>query len=161
MSDSDQQRVVVAYDGSPEAEAAIRAAVRLFGDHRLIVVSVWEPGLAIAMASAQDPTGIGYASPDPDDILAIDHAQREHAVAAAEDGARLARELGATAEPYPVADESDVAETIAGIAEHTDASTVVVGSRGLGKVKTQLFGSTSWNLLHRTRRPVLIVKSPE
>src|SRR3954454_21882439 len=51
---------VVAYDGSAEARAAIEAAVGLFGRRRLIVVSVWEPGLAQAMAPLRDPTGMGY-----------------------------------------------------------------------------------------------------
>jgi nucleotide-binding universal stress UspA family protein len=91
----------------------------------------------------------------------IDRVQREHAVDAAEVGARLAQELGATAEAYPVADEADVAVTVAAIADELDAATIVVGSRGLGGVKSRLFGSTSRELLQRTGRPVLVVKTPE
>lgn len=152
--------MVVAFDGSPEAEAAMRAAVELFGMHPLVVVSVWEPGLAAAMAPLRDPTGIGYAPPSVEEMEAVDRAQHDHAIEAAESGARLARELGAEAETYPVADEADIPDTIAAIAERRDACAVVVGSRGLGAVKSKLFGSTSRELLNRMDCPVLVVKAP-
>jgi nucleotide-binding universal stress UspA family protein len=152
---------VVAYDGSAEARAAIEAAVSLFGRRPLIVVSVWEPGLAQAMAPLRDPTGMGYTATTPAESAAIDELQREHAVGAAEEGVRLARDLGATAEGLSVADAADIAETLAAIADEYDAGAVVVGSRGLGKVKSSLFGSTSRELLRRTNRPVLVVRAPE
>jgi nucleotide-binding universal stress UspA family protein len=152
---------VVAYDGSAEARAAIEAAVALFGRRRLIVVSVWEPGLAQAMAPLRDPTGVGYPISTPAEAAAIDEIQHDHAVRAAEAGAALARELGASAEPLSVADEADVAETLAALADEHDAAALVIGSRGLGKVKSSLFGSTSRELLRRTSRPVLVVRAPE
>jgi nucleotide-binding universal stress UspA family protein len=152
--------VVVAFDGSPESEAAMRAAAELFGAHRLVIVSVWEPGLAAAMAPLRDPTGIGYAPPSVEEMASFDRAQHDHAVEAVETGARLARELGAEAETYPVADEADIADTIAAVAERRQACAVVVGSRGLGAVKSRLFGSTSRELLQRMDCPVLVVKAP-
>jgi nucleotide-binding universal stress UspA family protein len=153
--------VVVAFDGSAQAQAAIRTAVSLFPQRRLVVVSVWEPGLALQMAGARDLTGVGYVPPSTAEMETIDRVEREHATDAAEAGARLAQELGATAEAHPVADEADVAVTVAAIAEELDAATIVVGSRGLGGVKSRLFGSTSRELLQRTDRPVLVVKAPE
>jgi nucleotide-binding universal stress UspA family protein len=157
----DSRPVIVAYDGSDEARRAVRAAAELFGGHPLIIVSVWEPGLALAMASMRDPTGVAYMPPSAAETEAIDEAQHDHAVEAAEDGARLARELGATAEAYSVPDEVRVAETILAVAEERDAGAVVVGSRGLGALKSRLFGSTSHDVLHRTHRPVLVVRAPE
>jgi nucleotide-binding universal stress UspA family protein len=157
----DARPVVIAYDGSDEARTAVRAAAGLFGERPLLVVSVWEPGLALTMASMQDPTGMAYMPPTAEETEAIDHAQHHHASQASEDGARLARELGATAAPISVADEANVADTILAVAEEHDASAIVVGSRGLGGVKARLLGSTSRDLLHRTHRPVLVVKPPE
>src|SRR5213082_2428272 len=42
---------VVAYDGSPAARAAVEAGATLFGERGVVVVSVWESGLAMAMAT--------------------------------------------------------------------------------------------------------------
>jgi nucleotide-binding universal stress UspA family protein len=156
-----QQPAVVAYDGSDEARAAIETAVELFPGRRLIVVSVWEPGLAQAMAPLRDPTGAGYPISTPAEAAAIDEIQHDHAVRAADEGAGLARDLGARSEPLSVADEADVAETLAAIADEQDAAALVIGSRGLGRVKSSLFGSTSRELLHRTHRPVLVVRVPD
>ena len=47
----DERPVVVGFDGSDESEAAMREAAALFRDRTLVVVSVWEPGLAMAMTS--------------------------------------------------------------------------------------------------------------
>jgi nucleotide-binding universal stress UspA family protein len=160
MHMTDARPVVVAFDGSDEARAAVAAAVTLFPQRGLVVVSVWEPGLALAIAPTRDVTGVGYVPPSVDEIQTIDRVQHEHAIEAAEEGARLARELGASAEPLPAADEADVAATIAAAADRVDACAVVVGSRGLGRLKSRLLGSTSRDLLHRTARPVVVVKRP-
>src|SRR5829696_145347 len=157
---SHAQPVLVAYDGSDESKAALRSAAGLFTAQRLVVVSVWEPGLAMAMAMTPDPTGIGYAQPTGETIASIDRAQREHAVAVAEEGVRLAQEAGASAEAYPVADEVDIARTLTELAVRLEAGAIVVGSRGLGAVKSKLLGSTSSALLHHASTPVLVVRAP-
>ena len=156
---SDIRPVVVAYDGSAEARAALEEAATLFQGRRLVIASVWEPGLAIAMSPAIDPTGIGYAAPTGEAIAAMDRAQRDGATEVAGEGVGIARELGASAEAYPVPDERDVAVTIADLADELDACAVVVGSRGLGGVKSKLLGSTSAELLRRAGRPVLVVRT--
>src|SRR3954454_15813092 len=153
--------ILVAFDGSDTAQAAVEAAARLFPTHRLVVTRGWEPGLAAAMASATDMTGIGYVAPSPDEMATMDRAQRDHATDAAETGARLARELGATAVANPVADEGKIGETLSALAEQLDADAIVVGSRGLGRFKAGLFGSTSRDVLGQARRPVVVVRAPE
>jgi nucleotide-binding universal stress UspA family protein len=157
----DTRPVVVAYDASPEAKAAVHEAATLFSHRSLVVVSVWEPGLvAIAMAPGLDQVGATYR-PDPAETAAMDRAQRDHAKDVAEAGAGLARWLGATAEALWVPDETVIAETIAAIADERDACAIVVGSRGLGRFKTRLLGSTSQGLLHHTRRPVVVVRESQ
>jgi nucleotide-binding universal stress UspA family protein len=157
---ADARPAVVAFDGSPEARAAVAAAVELFPGRRLVIVSVWEPGLALALAPTRDLSGVGYPPPTAEEVQALDRAQHDHAVEMADAGAALARELGATAEPDPVADEVHVADTIAAVADRVDACAIAVGSRGLGRVRSRLFGSTSRELLQRAGRPVLVVKAP-
>jgi nucleotide-binding universal stress UspA family protein len=157
MSD---EPVVVAYDGSDAARAAVEAAVRLFPTHRLVVATVWEPGLAVALAPVRDPTGVGYSMPSAAEMEAVDRGQRDHAVDAAEQGMRLATEGGATAQAVSLPDDAGVAETIAAFADGCEACAIVVGSRGLGGVR-RLFGSTSRGLLERAGRPVVVVRAPD
>jgi nucleotide-binding universal stress UspA family protein len=94
-------------------------------------------------------------------MAAVDRSQHDQAADLAEAGARLARELGATAEPYPIADEADVGATLAALAERLDACAVVIGSRGRGGLKAKLLGSASSELLRRSRRPVVVVRAAE
>lgn len=159
MSEPDIRPAVVAYDGSAEAQAAVRQAVALLGHRPLVVVTVWEPGLA-ALALTPSAGEVTYMPPDPAAMAALDRAESDHARHVAEAGASLARGLGATAEALPVRDEVDAAETLASIAEQRDAAAIVVGSRGLGAIKARVLGSTSQKLLHHTHRPVLVVRAP-
>jgi nucleotide-binding universal stress UspA family protein len=151
---------IVAFDGSDESAVAVRAAARLFAHRKIVVVSVWEPGLAFAMAPAYDPTGMGYPMPTGEEVAMLDSVQKDHATATAETGARIAREAGATdAEPYPIADRVKVADTLAGLAGELQACAVVVGTRGRGAVRSKLLGSTSADLLHRAPCPVVVVRA--
>jgi nucleotide-binding universal stress UspA family protein len=161
MTTPDVRPVLLAYDGSAEAQEALREAVALFGHRPLIVASVWEPGLAMVtmIPPAGEPT-LGYI-PDPEEVAAIDRAQSGHADNVARDGAHRARELGATAEAVSVPDSANIAATLIAIAEERDARAIVVGSRGLGAIKARVLGSTSRTLLHDTHRPVLVVRGPQ
>ena len=157
----DQQPAVVAYDGSDEAKAAVREAARLMPGRRLVVVSVWEQGLALMLMPPTDTiSGVPNMTPSPETIATTDRLQHDHATEPAEQGAAIARGLGAEAAAYPVADDVDAAETIAAEAERLDAAVIVIGSRGLGRMKSRLLGSTSQGLLRHTQRPVIVVKSP-
>jgi nucleotide-binding universal stress UspA family protein len=155
---SDDPPVLVAYDGSDEAVAALRTAVTLFPLRTLIVVSVWEPGLARAMASL---SGVAPGPPSSEMIADINRVERDLAAEAADAGASLARELGATAEPIAITDKADVVAAITSEADRHDVCAIAVGSRGLGRVKAPLLGSTSQALLRHTRHPVLVVRAPE
>ena len=158
----DEQPAVVAYDGSEEAQAAVREAARLLPGRRLVVVSVWEQGLALMLIPPTDTiSGVPTMAPSPETVATTDRIQHDHAADTATQGAEIARGLGAEAEPYPVADDVDAAETIAAQAERLDAAAIVIGSRGLGRVKSRLLGSTSQGLLRHTRRPVIVVRAPE
>jgi nucleotide-binding universal stress UspA family protein len=140
---------IVAFDGSDESAAAVREAVRLFGDRRLVVVSVWEPGLAFAMSPAYDPTGMGYPMPTGEEVAMLDSVERDHATATAEAGARIAEKAGAHADAYPVPDR----------VREMKACAIVVGTRGRGAMRSKLLGSTSAELLRCAPCPVVVVRT--
>jgi nucleotide-binding universal stress UspA family protein len=51
-----------------------------------------------------------------------------------------------------------VASLINDYANQNDIDVIVIGSRGHGKVKTAILGSVSHDVLHNTKKPVLIIK---
>jgi nucleotide-binding universal stress UspA family protein len=154
----DARPVVVSFDGSTPAAAALHVAAAELPGRHLVIVSVWEPGFTTAMLTPTDAAGMSFAQPNPEQIATVDRLQRDHATAVAEAGVAMAQRLGATAEAMPARDETSVAETVAAVAERCDAALIVVGSRGLGAVKARLLGSTTRRLLHESRRPVLVVR---
>lgn len=158
MSES-RSPVIVAFDGSPEARAAVAAAATLFADRPLVVVTVWEPGLALAVPPAPDSFGIAYATPSATEIATRDRVEAEHASAVAAAGADIAQEHGAIAEALPVPDEVNVTDKLLGLADERDAAAVVVGSRGRGAVRSSIFGSTSRRLINEARRPIVVVRA--
>ena len=56
--------------------------------------------------------------------------------------------------------EGDTVEAILEFARARDVDLIVVGSRGLGAVKSLVLGSVSNAILHRADRPVLVAKVP-
>src|SRR4029079_3224182 len=104
----DQQPAVVAYDGSDEAKAAVREAARLLPGRRLVVVSVWGQGVSLVLMPPTDTiSGVQNMTPSPETIATTDRVQHDHATETAEQGAELARGLGAEAEPQPEAYAAD------------------------------------------------------
>jgi nucleotide-binding universal stress UspA family protein len=74
---------------------------------------------------------------------------------------RGARARGLDAEPLALVDERSPAETIVHFAAREDAVAIVVGSRGLGPLRSTLLGSTSYGVLHRAGRAVVVVPHPD
>jgi nucleotide-binding universal stress UspA family protein len=118
-------------------------------------VTVWEP--YIQMMTRYPAPGVLLAGGN---TAEIDGASREAADDKAEEGATLARSHGLDASSRGVAREDSIAETLLAVADRTNASAIVTGSRGLGGLGSLLLGSVSHALLHADR-PIVIVPSPE
>jgi nucleotide-binding universal stress UspA family protein len=159
MVDPDPRPVIVAYDGSDAAREVVREATHLLGHRFMLVVTVWEPGLAtLVTPPAPDGFGVGALPADADVVMEVDEAMRHNAESVAADGAELARSLGAAAEPVAVPDELDVADTLVRLADERDAQAVVVGSRGLSGIRSRVLGSTSRRVLDHCVRPVVVIR---
>jgi nucleotide-binding universal stress UspA family protein len=151
--------IVIAFDGSELAQAAVRHAAELFPERAAIVATVWEPGLAISFSSPMPESFGASVPPDAETVAEVDEAEQGHATTLAAQGAELARSLGLAAEPHAVADEADVAETIVDLARERDAAAVVVGSHGVSGLRARFLGGVSRRLIERADRPVVVVKA--
>ena len=151
--------ILIAYDGSEPARAAVREAGALFAPASALVLTVWEPALSQVMLTP-DPIGMGGTMLPYDPALArdIERANEEHAQQVAEDGARLAREAGLDAEALTAENDLAPHDAIVAAAEEHDARAIVIGSRGLRGLKSKLLGSTSAHVLHHALRPVVVVR---
>jgi nucleotide-binding universal stress UspA family protein len=156
---ADASPILIAYDGSPQAQAALATAAKVFPGRAAIIATVWEPGLASVVP---DPAGIGgpAAPVDLGAVAEVDDIMSKRAAGIAADGVQRAQAAGLQPTPVSTEDDSNVAETIAAIADEHAADVVVVGSRGLSGIKARLLGSTSESILHHCGRPVLVVREP-
>lgn len=149
--------ILIGYDGSDDAKAAIHEAASLFPSQRAAVLTVWEPYSEVV---GRTPAAIGILA-GLDDRTKIDEANRKTAEDTAESGAGLARAAGLAASAVTHSRARSVAEAILEEADRADAGAIVLGSRGLGGIGSVLLGSVSHAVLQHTDRPVVIVPSPK
>jgi nucleotide-binding universal stress UspA family protein len=154
--------ILIAYDGSEPARAAVREAGALFAPGSALVLTVWEPSLAEFMM-VPDSSGMGGTMLPFDPAVArdIEQASEDRAKHIADDGAALARNVGLDALPLTAEDIAAPADAIVAAAAKHDARAIVIGSRGLRGLKSKLLGSTSSTVLHNARRPVVVVRHPD
>ena len=148
--------LLIAFDGSAAAEAAVRAAGALFPGARATVLTIQEPAI-----SAMTAFRVGGALMSPELVeRSLTELERElvaDAEAAAADGVRLAEAAGLIAKPAVAAGERQPWGPILAAAAERSADVVVCGTRGHGAVARSVLGSTSSSLLHHAGRAVLVV----
>lgn len=139
------KKILIAVDGSETSRAALDAGFELAEDEGAEVVLVH---VASILDFVPHRNGGEHAPPDRfptadwDPVLC--------------DAMELATLRGVQARPellvgYPP-------KQILRLAAELDADLIVVGSRGLGRVKSAILGSTSRDVLARAGRPVLVVR---
>lgn len=148
--------ILIAYDGSDDAKAAIAQAAELVDGHPVTVLTVWEPFVEV-MSRAPVGFGLVPSLPDP---MEIDEASALEARQRAEEGAALAREAGLNAQAATCAKQSTTSQAILTEAERIGASAVLMGSRGLTGMKSLLLGSVSHAVIQHADLPVIVVPSP-
>jgi nucleotide-binding universal stress UspA family protein len=150
--------ILIAYDGSPDSQAAIAHAAELFPGSQAIILTVWQQFIDTITRSG---VGLGIGAVSGVDTVAIDAQSEQAAEQRAAEGAEAAKHAGLAAE----ARTAVVAGTVAGAILHeagaAGASSIVLGSRGLTGVKSFLLGSVSTAVLHHAALPVVVVPSAE
>ncbi|HET6547260.1 MAG TPA: universal stress protein [Solirubrobacter sp.] len=149
-------RILIAYDGSPSAASAVRAAAVLFPGAEALVANVPEPistrTETVARAAAMIPPELVQRTLD--DL----HAEaRERADAAAREGIERARGAGLEAEAASAADNAPAWSALLALAREREAAVLVCGTRGRGAFARAVLGSTSSSLLHNADLPLLVV----
>jgi len=149
--------LLVAYDGSNAARAAVREAAKLFGSRQVLVVTVWEPGLAYEASMPTADVEMSPVSVDIEGAREIEEEMHKRASRTAQEGAELAQSLGFRAQGLAVAEEVRAADAIVGLAREREVAGIVVGSRGLRGLRARLEGSTSNAVLRTAPCPVIVV----
>lgn len=145
MSEESVSRpVVVGVDGSRESEAALQFAAEeaKMRGALLRIVCAWEPSASGYMGEAFAPTPDAFekAEQDAEAVLsaALEHLQGESLTIEA------------------VAEEGGPAAVL--LEQASDASLLVVGSRGLSTPKRLMLGSVSHDVAQRAHCPIAIVR---
>jgi nucleotide-binding universal stress UspA family protein len=134
--------IVIGYDGTESAQAALGTALELAKD----------TGSNLVIAYGYDPTRMGGEVRDLD--LQLEERGREVTNEAAE----KAKEAGVEAETAVVKEKPSAA--LAELAKTLGARFIVVGSYGERPITGAILGSTPHKLLHIAEVPVVVVPPP-
>lgn len=146
--------MLIAYDGSENADHAIRVAARLLPGAEAVIVHVRDETISLAQAALARialPDSVITASAHE-----YERAATEAAAAIAERGRAVAAAAGLGAGTV-VRTASSAWRGICEAAGDQSADVVVCGSRGLGGLARAYLGSSSSSLLHHSPCPVLVV----
>jgi nucleotide-binding universal stress UspA family protein len=141
--------VLVAFDGSPDADRAL--------DHAIDIAGCANATLTI-FSAVPAPPSLAYATPGAGALADLGekaHEETETIVRAALE--RVPDSVGARTVVKDAPERPALIEQI----ESGGHDLVVMGSRGRGAVRSALLGSVSQHVLHHTRIPVLIVRADE
>ena len=100
--------------------------------------------------------GISRAEAEGGRALLNEEAATESARIAAE-GAQRAAAAGLRTEALSAPDAGSPTDAIVAVARERDAAVVVVGARGLSRMRSALIGSVSAGVVRQARRPVLVI----
>ncbi|MFW0783106.1 universal stress protein [Gordonia sp. CPCC 206044] len=148
--------LMIAYDGSPNADRAIRYAGKFLQAGTTYVVTAWEPG---GMSPTRLSALSGGMQPFIDTRLesGVDQALRDEATVINKGGVELATSVGLHAKGSLVEVESTVWGALVAAADTLKVDLLVTGTRGESGLKALLHSSVAEHVLKHCNRPVFIV----
>jgi len=137
--------VILGYDGQEGSEAALGTATR--------IAAAFKAPLVIVFGYRPAPIG-----GDVTDLARAVRALGERITGEALDAVhKIDASVTATVELV----DDRPAEAILRAADEHDALAIVVGATGRGPLTGALLGSVTYNVVHRSTRPVVVVPAPE
>lgn len=146
--------MLLCFDGSEDATAAIAAAGELLDSRPAVVVTVWEP---VAVWEPYDPGALlsaGVATLGSA-ALGLDQIANQLAQEKLDRGVELARQAGFDARGQIA--RGKTWHAICETADALDAALIVLGARGRSRVESMLLGSVSAAVVVHAKRPVLVI----
>ena len=148
-------KILIAYDGSADAKAAVRFAGELLDGETATVLTVWEGFSEVVSRAA---SGMATASLEFEEI---DRTREHEAHDIAQEGTGHARVAGLPASSKTARRGASIAATIVEQANELGADVIVMGSRGLIGARALVQGSVSRAVLAHADCPVLVVPTAE
>ena len=151
-------KILLAADGSSEAELATRTAVdlaQMSGSELHVIYVVDSAPSALLYPEATDPEGVEM----PDPILEedLDRRLEQQGREALDAEVERVRSAGGTVAQAHLM-MGDAAREIVHLAEDLGAGMIVMGSRGRGGIRRALMGSVSDSVVRHAHCPVLMVR---
>ena len=146
--------ILLCFDGSSDADNAIRGAGDLLGARPAVVITVSEP---LRLWEPSDPATIIDAPIGKllSKALQLEEIIDEVAQEQVNRGVELARAAGFDAQGRVA--RGKPWRAICEVANQIDAEAIVLGARGLSRVESALLGSVSATVSSHAGRPVLII----
>jgi nucleotide-binding universal stress UspA family protein len=151
-------KILLATDGSSEAELATRTAVdlALMSDSQLHVIYVVDDSsIGLLYPESTDPEGVEMPDPILEEDLERRFEQRGRELLDAE-VERVRSAGGMVAQAHLMMGE--VEREIVHLAEDLGAGLIVMGSKGRGGIRRALMGSVSDSVIRHAHCPVLVVR---
>ncbi len=136
-------KLVVGYDGSDCAKAALDEAVRLAKELSGQVLVTYAFGGRKQFVGAP---------------LTPKHTLQELGEQLLDEA--MARLAGSGVDAAPVLVDDDAWQGLRSVADQHEAAMIIVGTHGSSPITGMLLGSTSYRLVHSSATPVLIVPAP-
>ena len=141
------QRLMVPFDGSPNALRAL---------HHAIAAAKENPSIELFLVNTHEESlGLGVTAQDIpfDRVAKLKRANSQEVLRPAE---ALLREAGVPHRCEILV--GPIGETISRRAEELGCDGIVMGTRGMGAIKNLLLGSVSGKVIHLATMPVTLVK---
>jgi nucleotide-binding universal stress UspA family protein len=137
--------IVLGYDGQAGSKAALRTATG--------IASAFQRPLVIVFGHR--PAAIGG------DVSDLGKAVRKVGEGLTKEALATVNQIDATVDAQIEIVDLRPAEALLAVADERDALAIVVGTTGDGPLKGALMGSVTYQVVHRSTRPVVVVPDPD